>query len=322
MPGRQYISSSGDYRFGFNGKEEDSEGMGGGGSTYDYGFRIYNPQLAKFLSVDPLGSSFPYYTPYQFAGNKPIVAVDLDGLEEFVFHYFLEDGKLTKLRLEYVNDTKDMPLKISRQIHHKNISEDGSIQEYTEYGTENHEFDELEKTYYDFIVDKMKRNPVSNNNQFEVPVVDGSLVFPNVEKSSEVIKETKKEVNQNGGKSGDYVFNDALKKYGNNSVFKSATGDFKTLTKEYLKLYNSENVRRKAHFFIMGDSYEDIDLLVNELIDQGVSSNQISIVTDTESISAARRTGGSKNNNETYGVFVVYSKEASEKRIESKKNKQ
>ena len=55
--------------------------MGGGGSTYDYGFRIYNAQLGKFLSVDPLTYDFPWWTPYQFAGNTPIMAIDLDGLE-------------------------------------------------------------------------------------------------------------------------------------------------------------------------------------------------------------------------------------------------
>lgn len=68
------------YRFGFNGKERDDEGMGGGGSTYDYGFRIYNPQIGRFLSVDPLFRSFPWYTPFQFAGNMPIWCID--GLEE------------------------------------------------------------------------------------------------------------------------------------------------------------------------------------------------------------------------------------------------
>jgi len=72
------------HRYGFNGKEIDKgeEGMVGGGSTYDYGFRIYNPSLGKFLSVDPLTASYPWFTPYQFAGNMPIWAVDLDGLEE------------------------------------------------------------------------------------------------------------------------------------------------------------------------------------------------------------------------------------------------
>jgi len=83
MPGRKYSYEGNAYRYGFNGKELDKEGMGGGKSTYDYGFRIYNPGIAKFLSVDPLTKSYPWYTPYQFAGNKPIWAIDLDGLEEY-----------------------------------------------------------------------------------------------------------------------------------------------------------------------------------------------------------------------------------------------
>lgn len=44
--------------------------------------RVYDPRLGRFLSVDPIGASFPWYTPYQFAGNKPIFAIDLDGLED------------------------------------------------------------------------------------------------------------------------------------------------------------------------------------------------------------------------------------------------
>jgi RHS repeat-associated protein len=89
MPDRKY--NQGDYRFGFNGKEQDPETYGTG-NIYDYGFRIYNPRIAKFLSVDPLFKSYPWYTPYQFAGNKPIAAVDLDGLEEKLTIYFTEIG--------------------------------------------------------------------------------------------------------------------------------------------------------------------------------------------------------------------------------------
>lgn len=33
------------------------------------------------MSVDPLTKSYPWYTPYQFAGNMPLWAVDLDGAE-------------------------------------------------------------------------------------------------------------------------------------------------------------------------------------------------------------------------------------------------
>ena len=80
MPGRKFDAGS-SYRFGFNGKENDPETYGEG-NIYDYGFRIYNPRLGRFLSVDPLTSEYPWYTPYQFAGNKPVWCIDLDGLEE------------------------------------------------------------------------------------------------------------------------------------------------------------------------------------------------------------------------------------------------
>jgi RHS repeat-associated protein len=80
MPGRKYSQSNSSYRYGFNGKEKSDE-VNGEGNIYDYGFRIYNPRIAKFLSVDPLSDKYPFYTPYQFAGNSPILSLDIDGLE-------------------------------------------------------------------------------------------------------------------------------------------------------------------------------------------------------------------------------------------------
>jgi len=68
------------YSFGFNGKENDNE-VKGEGNQQDYGMRIYDPRIGKFLSSDPLTKEFPMLTPYQFASNTPIQAIDLDGLE-------------------------------------------------------------------------------------------------------------------------------------------------------------------------------------------------------------------------------------------------
>lgn len=79
MPVRKYTAGNG-YRYGFNGKEMDNE-VKGEGNQQDYGMRISDPRLGRFLSVDPLTSTYPWYTPYQFAGNMPIIAVDLDGAE-------------------------------------------------------------------------------------------------------------------------------------------------------------------------------------------------------------------------------------------------
>ena len=65
------------YRYGFNGKEDDKEVKG----QQDYGFRIFDKRLGRFLSVDPLFKDYPNYSTYQFAGNTSISAIDLDGLE-------------------------------------------------------------------------------------------------------------------------------------------------------------------------------------------------------------------------------------------------
>jgi RHS repeat-associated protein len=91
MPGRKYSAGS-LYRYGFNGKEDDKE-IKGDGVQYDYGFRIYDSRIAKFLSVDPLQKKYPELTPYQFASNSPIQGVDLDGRE--IFYYAMVENPKT-----------------------------------------------------------------------------------------------------------------------------------------------------------------------------------------------------------------------------------
>lgn len=56
--------------------------MEGTGNFYDYGMRGYDPRIGRFPSVDPLTKKYPWYTPYQYAGNKPVWKIDIDGLEE------------------------------------------------------------------------------------------------------------------------------------------------------------------------------------------------------------------------------------------------
>ncbi|MBP6024922.1 RHS repeat-associated core domain-containing protein [Ferruginibacter sp.] len=68
--------SSNKYRYGFNGKENDKDLSAGG---QDFGERIYDGRLGKFLSVDPYYKNFPFYSPYLFAGNSPIKYIDENG---------------------------------------------------------------------------------------------------------------------------------------------------------------------------------------------------------------------------------------------------
>jgi RHS repeat-associated protein len=78
MPGKSY--SGPNYRYGFNGKEKDNETYNSDGASYDFGSRIFDPRLGKFLSVDPLFKNFVQYSPYSFAANSPIRLVDIDGM--------------------------------------------------------------------------------------------------------------------------------------------------------------------------------------------------------------------------------------------------
>ena len=80
MPGR--ASSSATYRYGFNGKENDNE-IKGIGNQQDYGMRIYDPRVGRFLSVDPVAQKFPQLTSYQFASNSTEANIDIDGLESY-----------------------------------------------------------------------------------------------------------------------------------------------------------------------------------------------------------------------------------------------
>jgi RHS repeat-associated protein len=78
MPGRSYSNGQDGYRYGFNGKENDNE-VKGEGNQQDYGMRIYDPRLGKFLSVDPMASKMPGEGPYSSMGNNPILNIDPDG---------------------------------------------------------------------------------------------------------------------------------------------------------------------------------------------------------------------------------------------------
>ena len=79
------------YRFSFNGKEKDDEIYGVTGSMYNYGFRLYDSRIGRFLSPDPLivkEQKYPELSPYQYASNTPIQAVDLDG-KEAIYNYYV-----------------------------------------------------------------------------------------------------------------------------------------------------------------------------------------------------------------------------------------
>jgi RHS repeat-associated protein len=80
MPGRHATLGGDGYRYGFNGKEGDNE-VYGEGNNYDFGARIYDARIGRWLSVDPVYMKFPDSGPYNSMGNNPIIFIDPTGEE-------------------------------------------------------------------------------------------------------------------------------------------------------------------------------------------------------------------------------------------------
>ena len=78
VPNRHGSSSA--YRYGFQGQERDDE-LKGEGNSLNYKFRMHDPRVGRFFAVDPLEFKYPFFSPYQFSANTPIMAVELEGLE-------------------------------------------------------------------------------------------------------------------------------------------------------------------------------------------------------------------------------------------------
>jgi len=79
------------YRYGFNGKENDDDVGKGVGNSIDFGGRIYDSRVGRWLSTDPLQVKYPDLSPYNYVANNPIYLVDPDG--KVIRIHYIENGK-------------------------------------------------------------------------------------------------------------------------------------------------------------------------------------------------------------------------------------
>jgi RHS repeat-associated protein len=108
MPARSFGSSG---RFGFNGKEDDKES-----AWQDYGMRMYDGRLGRFLSVDPITGNYPELSSFQFASNSPISGIDLDGLEYIHYNVFLNKNQIF-IKRSISEDFRNMSSSQVKKIH-------------------------------------------------------------------------------------------------------------------------------------------------------------------------------------------------------------
>lgn len=82
MVGRSFESGSG-YRYGFNGKENDDE-IAGNNNDLDFGARMYDSRIGRWMSCDGKLGKYPSQSPYHFGYNNPIITIDPNGDENVI----------------------------------------------------------------------------------------------------------------------------------------------------------------------------------------------------------------------------------------------
>ena len=80
LPGR-FGGGFVDQKFGFQGQLKDDELNGSVGTSYAFEYRVHDPRVGRFLSIDPLAHEYPWNSPYVFSENNVICYVELEGLE-------------------------------------------------------------------------------------------------------------------------------------------------------------------------------------------------------------------------------------------------
>ena len=119
MPGRHATLGGDGYRYGFQNQETDDE-IYGEGNAVSFEYRVHDPRIGRFFSVDPLSAKYPWNSPYAFSENRVIDGVELEGLEYVSAHEARLEYKYGSLRLKLSNFTETTQRSLLRMNNNPN----------------------------------------------------------------------------------------------------------------------------------------------------------------------------------------------------------
>jgi RHS repeat-associated protein len=183
-------------RYKYVGKERDEET-----GLYYYGARYYAAWLCRFVSVDPIQFDYPELTPYQYASNRPVTMIDIDGLE--AAQPYITEPVSTYYSNAYIETGKRFEAAMAKKIENQKAA------------------DEFNKKY-GFVQQNLKNIPAK-------PVQPGfqvaRKVFSNTSTAGSAIQLTHQSFNNNwvSGSGGNYfkTFNDPTLKLSGKKMLNS-----------------------------------------------------------------------------------------------------
>jgi RHS repeat-associated protein len=115
-------------------------------SWYEFAFRSHDPQIGRFMQIDPLADNYVYNSTYAYAENDVIRAIDLEGLEKYIVAHepinkkgviskttiarIVRDGKALENSIKFSDGTPN-PTQDVLTVQN-NISVNGTKREYSQ----------------------------------------------------------------------------------------------------------------------------------------------------------------------------------------------
>lgn len=128
MPGRSYNVAFSGNQYKFGSKEWDDENNL---NWYHFDARRYDPEIARFNTIDPLTNIYPWLSPYVYVANNPLRFMDPTGMSILDPKYYLNGVEIQGELIDQVsevaekekkeNDKKEEKQKANEKVG-KNIS--------------------------------------------------------------------------------------------------------------------------------------------------------------------------------------------------------